>query len=185
MKMKETNHYEPASRFSSLSMKHLRIEKNKGTWETLMFPITHGVGGIREDKREGDGATPVGTFLFRKVLYRKDRVGEIQTNLPKDVIQKDDGWCDDPKDPLYNRFVKLPYPGCREEKLWRKDSLYDIIIVVGHNDDPVVPYGGSAVFVHVKHPEDKPTAGCIGLEKDDLLAVLKEASLESCLIVNP
>ena len=165
-----------------MPIKHLKVRDHLAFWGDETFSITHGRGGIREDKVEGDGSTPVGVFPFRKVFFRKDRVGAIETSLPFQEIQKDDGWCDDPLDPLYNQYVKRPYPGQHEE-MWREDHLYDIVIVIGHNDDPIVPHKGSAVFIHLKSESGKPTEGCIGLEKEALLQVLKEATLESCLIV--
>jgi len=162
----------------------LVIDNVTGHWGNEVFSITHGRGGIKQDKVEGDGATPVGSFPFRSVYYRKDRVDALQTALPKIEITRDQGWCDDPEDSMYNRSVTLPYPA-RHEEMWREDHLYDIVIVVGHNDDPVVKNKGSAVFIHLKHENGTPTAGCIGLEKEALIQVLKTATLESCLIVKP
>jgi L,D-peptidoglycan transpeptidase YkuD (ErfK/YbiS/YcfS/YnhG family) len=133
-----------------------------------------GKGGIRADKREGDGATPVGRFALRRVLYRPDRLGAPDTRLPVSSIAPDDGWCDDPRHPAYNRPVKLPFD-VSHERLWRDDHLYDVIVVIGHNDDPPVPFMGSAVFVHVARPDWGPTEGCVALARDDLLALLAEA----------
>lgn len=162
----------------------LVIDNVMGRWGDKVLSVAYGRGGIKRDKIEGDGATPVGSFPFRSVYYRKDRVGEIETRLPKIEITHDQGWCDDPEDPMYNRPVKLPYHA-RHEEMWREDHLYDIVIVVGHNDDPVVKNKGSAVFIHLKPEDQKPTAGCIGLEKEGLIHVLKTATLESCLFVKP
>jgi len=133
-----------------------------------------GRGGIREQKREGDGATPVGDFPLRRLLYRADRVDEPKTGLSAQKIARDDGWCDDPADPNYNRQISLPY-SARHEKLWRDDEIYDLIVVLGHNDRPVVPGRGSAVFLHVARPDYAPTEGCVALAKSDLLAVLARA----------
>lgn len=160
------------------------IDNITGYWGDEIFIVTHGRGGIRQDKIEGDGATPVGSFPFRCVYYRRDRIGELETALPKIEITPDQGWCDDPEDPMYNKPVKLPY-AARHEDMWRNDHLYDIVVVVAHNDDPVVKNKGSAVFIHLMHENSTPTAGCIGLEKEDLIHVLKTATLESCLIVKP
>lgn len=160
----------------------LIIENTTGRWGNMTFNVTHGRGGIREDKVEGDGATPVGSFPFRIVYYRPDRNDRIKTDLPQKEITQDLGWCDDVEDANYNRPIKLPY-SARHEKMWRDDHLYDIVIVIGHNDDPTEKGKGSAVFIHLKHPEGKPTDGCIGLENEDLLHVLKDATLESQLIV--
>ena len=99
-------------------------------------------------KREGDMATPEGCFPLRRLLYRPDRESAPESGLPAAAIERDDGWCDDPADPFYNRPVTLPYPA-RAEALWRDDRLYDLLIVLGHNDDPVRPGAGSAIFLHL------------------------------------
>src|SRR5215831_7281675 len=91
-----------------------------------------GRGGVRNDKREGDGATPDGAFPLRRALYRADRLPAPICVLPAAPLAPDDGWCDDSADSAYNRTVKLPYGG-RHERLWRDDGLYDVIVVIGHN----------------------------------------------------
>ncbi|MGH7053317.1 MAG: L,D-transpeptidase family protein [Stellaceae bacterium] len=132
-------------------------------------------GGVpAADKREGDGATPAGTWPMREVLFRADRLGEIVTALACRELSPTDGWCDDPADPAYNRLVSLPYPAhC--EHLWLADHAYDVIVPLGYNDDPVVKGRGSAIFLHVAAPGFAPTAGCVALALSDLLAVLREA----------
>lgn len=131
-----------------------------------------GYGGVRQDKLEGDGATPIGRFSFRRVLYRADRLGQPATRLPIDRIATHDGWCDDPADANYNRQVRLPYPA-RHERLWRKDHLYDVIVILGHNDDPPAAGAGSAIFLHVARADFGPTEGCVALALPDLLALLE------------
>lgn len=130
-----------------------------------------GRGGARRDKREGDGATPAGCWPVRRVLYRADRLAAPRTVLPVAEIHPDDAWCDDPADPRYNRPVTLPC-GARHEALWRGDAVYDVIVVLGHNDDAPVSGAGSAVFLHVARCDYAPTAGCVALARDDLLAFL-------------
>lgn len=150
----------------------------------LTFPFAIGAGGIKRDKVEGDMATPVGEFPFRRVFYRADRLSRPHTSLPIKAIEPIDGWCDDISDPLYNQYVQLPYKG-RHEKLWREDNVYDIILVIGHNDDPIEKGKGSAVFVHICRPELTPTHGCVALSQDNLLQILAECSPQSCLVVKP
>lgn len=135
-----------------------------------------GKGGITDasDKREGDGATPLGRYALRRVMYRADRVTAPDTALPVRAIRPDDGWCDAPDDPAYNRPVRKPYPASHED-LWREDGLYDIILVLGHNDDPPVPGAGSAIFLHCKRGEYEPTLGCVALDPDDVCALLAQA----------
>lgn len=130
-----------------------------------------GRGGVRTDKREGDGATPTGRFPLKRLYIRRDRVPVIETALPVTDIAPDDGWCDDPGRPEYNRPVKLPFDGSHEQ-MYRDDRLYDLVIEIGHNDAPPVPGAGSAVFIHVATPDYAPTAGCVALARDDLVALL-------------
>jgi L,D-peptidoglycan transpeptidase YkuD (ErfK/YbiS/YcfS/YnhG family) len=130
-----------------------------------------GRSGITRDKVEGDGATPTGQFPLRRVVYRADRGEKPKTVLPVAAIARDDGWCDAPADPAYNRPVKLPY-AASAENMWRDDALYDVVVIIGHNDDPVVAQAGSAIFMHIKPPAGSATAGCVALEKEDLLWLL-------------
>jgi L,D-peptidoglycan transpeptidase YkuD (ErfK/YbiS/YcfS/YnhG family) len=143
-------------------------------WARHRLRCAVGRAGIVHDKREGDGGTPAGVWPMREALFRADRLGEIVTALPTRELSPDDGWCDEPRDPLYNRPVRLPYPAhC--EKLWLEDAVYDVIVPLGYNDDPVVPGRGSAIFLHVASADFAPTAGCVALALPDLLAILRAA----------
>ena len=144
------------------------------------YAVKWGRSGITEAKKEGDGATPAGLFALRRVLYRADRSAGArpQTGLPAAPLKPDDGWCDAPDDPKYNQQVPLPYPA-HAERLWRKDGLYDIIIVIGFNDDPVRAGLGSAIFIHLAAPDNAPTQGCIALMPDDMRALLKVADAQT------
>ena len=122
---------------------------------------------------EGDGITPLGVFDLREVFYRADRILKPRLALALRAIEKDDGWCDAPDDPNYNRLVKLPYPASAET-LWREDHLYDLVAVMGFNDDPVVAGRGSAIFLHLARPDYLPTAGCVALAHADLVAALEQ-----------
>lgn len=130
-----------------------------------------GKGGVRADKREGDGASPAGTFPLLYAYYRPDRVTAPRSGLKLTPLRPEDGWVDDPKDPNYNRPVKLPY-AASHEGLWRTDGLYDIVVVIGYNTDPVVLGAGSAIFLHVARPDMAPTEGCIAVEQRPLLRLL-------------
>jgi L,D-peptidoglycan transpeptidase YkuD (ErfK/YbiS/YcfS/YnhG family) len=132
-----------------------------------------GKGGLKPAalKQEGDGASPIGVWTLRRVLYRPDRLSAPRTRLPVQPMTPDDGWCDDPNDPNYNRPVRRPYPASTEP-LWREDSVYDIVAVLGHNDDPVRPGLGSAIFLHLARPDYAPTEGCVALARADLEALL-------------
>jgi L,D-peptidoglycan transpeptidase YkuD (ErfK/YbiS/YcfS/YnhG family) len=119
---------------------------------------------------------------MRQLLYRPDRGSVPHTALPVKPIAPDDGWCDAPGDRAYNRPVHLPYPASAEQ-LWREDHLYDLVVVLGYNDDPVVPGQGSAIFLHLARPDFAPTEGCVALSRDDLLTVLATADRTSHVIV--
>lgn len=127
-----------------------------------------------ESKREGDGATPAGAWPLRAVYWRADRIARPDTALPLLAIDPQSGWCDAPGDPRYNQPVNLPYPASTES-LWREDEVYDLVVVLGYNDDPVLPGRGSAIFLHVARPDYSPTEGCVALAREDVLAVLTAA----------
>lgn len=135
-----------------------------------------GKGGVRpaSEKREGDGASPAGVWPIRRVFYRPDRMTPPPSALPLTALSPDDGWCDDPASPDYNRHVKLPF-AASHEKLWREDHVYDLIMVLGHNDDPPVPGIGSAIFAHLARADYGGTEGCVALALADMLAFLREA----------
>lgn len=157
----------------------LRITKEpKALWGDKEYPCAIGKNGFTFDKKEGDQKTPYGRFAFLQVFFREDRGVLPVTKLPCRPIQPWDGWCDDPEDPMYNQYIQKPYPG-RHEDLWREDGIYDIIVVLGHNHAPVVPYKGSAIFLHLVRPDFSPTQGCVALQKGDLLHILSEASQDT------
>ena len=139
-----------------------------------------GRGGVIDalQKREGDGASPLGAWRMKRVFYRPDRLPRPKTNLPVIPLSEHDGWCDAPGHSLYNRPVTLPFDASHE-KLWRDDHVYDLIVELSHNDDPVVPHLGSAVFMHLAHDDLRPTEGCVAIPRDYMLSVLRVASSDS------
>jgi L,D-peptidoglycan transpeptidase YkuD (ErfK/YbiS/YcfS/YnhG family) len=148
------------------------------------YPCALGRSGVSADKHEGDGATPIGTFPFREVFYRIDRLDKPATKLPVSQTDPNDGWCDAPESASYNQLVRLSFPHSAED-LWRDDAAYDVIVVIGYNDAPVVPGKGSAIFMHVAKPGYTPTEGCVALNVDDLLAVLKLLGPSSTITIEP
>ncbi|MCA6298304.1 MAG: L,D-transpeptidase family protein [Phenylobacterium sp.] len=145
-----------------------------------------GRAGVRPaaDKREGDGASPLGVWPIRRVLYRPDREPAPGTRLPVAALTPQDGWCDAPEDPAYNRPVRLPYPASAEE-LWREDRVYDLFVILGHNDDPPVSPMGSAIFLHLIQPDGSPTAGCVAIQREDMLDLLARAQPGDALAILP
>lgn len=153
-----------------------RPRATRGTLEIGALKATCALGraGIRVHKSEGDGVTPAGLWPIRRVLYRADKVALPPLPYPTRAIDPCDGWCDAPDDPLYNRPVQHPYPASAEH-LWRCDDLYDIVVVLGHNDDPPIAGYGSAIFLHIAGADYGPTAGCVALDRADLTALLTHA----------
>lgn len=137
-----------------------------------------GKGGVieAEAKREGDGCSPLGVWTIRRILFRPDKGGRPDTGLPTKALERDDGWCDAPADPAYNKPVKLPH-AASAETMWREDDVYDLVGVLAHNDDPPVPGLGSAIFLHLARPNYEPTEGCVALARPDMEALLAMAKL--------
>ncbi|MFN3868914.1 MAG: L,D-transpeptidase [Hyphomicrobiaceae bacterium] len=135
-------------------------------------PVALGRSGIAARKREGDGATPLGTWRAMAVFYRADRVARPVSGLPVRAIRRNDGWCDAPGDRNYNRAVRLPYPASAEA-MWRDDHLYDLVVVLDHNSRPRVRGAGSAIFMHCARDGFAPTAGCIAFRAADLRRLLR------------
>ena len=152
------------------------------SWGGRALRAALGRGGVATAKREGDHQTPAGSFLMRQLLYRPDRLGAPNTHLPVRALTPEDGWCDAPQDPAYNRLVRLPY-AASHEKLWREDSIYDLVVPLGYNDDPAVPGLGSAIFLHIARADWSGTEGCVALARGDLLAVIADADPTSRVVV--
>ena len=138
----------------------------------LALPVALGRSGIKANKREGDGSTPRGSFLLRRLWWRADRMARPRTRLPVRPIRSNDGWCEDPRDRRYNRPVEVPKQSPMD-RLWRADALYDLVIEISHNTRPRVAGRGSAVFVHVARPKFAPTAGCVALEAKALRRLIE------------
>ncbi len=147
---------------------------------SLRCRAASGRSGVRTHKQEGDGATPAGLLPLHRLLYRADRVARPRSAVPAMPLAPHDGWCDDPSHADYNHLVRLPHDG-RHEALWRADPVYDIIGVLGWNDDPVRRGAGSAIFLHVARSDFAPTEGCIALALPDLRMLL-DAGLTAILV---
>ena len=148
----------------------------------LAIPVALGRGGIRANKREGDGGTPRGSFRLRRLWWRADRAPRPSTQLPVRRIRADDGWCEDPRDRHYNQPIRLK-PDHAGDRLKRADHLYDLIIELDHNTRPRIAGRGSAVFVHVTRPGFAPTAGCVALNANALRRLLARAGPRTWIVV--
>jgi L,D-peptidoglycan transpeptidase YkuD (ErfK/YbiS/YcfS/YnhG family) len=147
-----------------------RLEFNGKTYRCALGP--NGMIAAA-DHLEGDKCTPAGNYPIREIWFRADRITLPPVNFPVHEITRADGWCDAPEHPEYNRHVKLPFDASHEN-LWHDNHGYDVIVVIGHNDAPVVPYLGSAIFFHIAQPEYTPTAGCVAISQPDMLAILPQ-----------
>jgi len=151
----------------------LIVLKNKDTLILNDFYLKCVIGknGIKSQKREGDNSTPSGIFSLNKLYYRSDRVKKPLTKISTKIITKKMGWCDDPKSKYYNKEIKINKK-VKYERLFRRDSSYDCLIVIGYNTKKILPFKGSAIFIHLTQ-NYKKTAGCIALKKKDFLILTK------------
>ena len=162
---------------------HIKINKNYLTYNRLKVKCTVGKKGIGYKKKEGDLITPIGQFGIKYVLYRKDRI-KVSTKLKKKVIKKNMGWCDDPRSNQYNKLIKLPFIH-RYEKLFKKENIYDVILVLNYNMNPIKKNKGSAIFIHVAKNNFKRTEGCVAIKKINLIQLLKEINPNTKVKISP
>jgi L,D-peptidoglycan transpeptidase YkuD (ErfK/YbiS/YcfS/YnhG family) len=137
-----------------------------------IIPVALGRGGIRANKREGDGGTPRGTFRPRQLWWRADRHPQPRTFLPVRAITPGDAWCENPNDRHYNKPIRLDHDR-GGDRLRREDHLYDFIIEIDHNTSPRIAGRGSAVFLHLARDNFAPTAGCVSMTKSAMLHLLR------------
>jgi L,D-peptidoglycan transpeptidase YkuD (ErfK/YbiS/YcfS/YnhG family) len=144
--------------------------------------VALGRGGIRANKREGDGSTPKGTFRPRQLWWRADRHPRPSTFLPVRAIGPEDAWCEDASSRHYNQPVRLA-SNQGGDRLTRDDHLYDFIIEIDHNTRPRIAGRGSAVFLHLARPDFSPTAGCVSMTRGAMLRLLKRLGPETRIVI--
>ena len=142
-------------------------------YKDFKFKCALGKAGIGNKKREGDNITPKGNFKIVKIYYRKDRLKKLSSKFTLTEITKDMGWCDDPKSKKYNQLIKLP-TNYSHENLYRKDNIYDLILVLNYNMKPTIKNKGSAIFIHIIKKNYQPTKGCIALKKNNLVKLISK-----------
>ena len=157
---------------------HITINKSYLTYKEYKVKCAIGKRGIGNKKKEGDLITPIGLYKIKYILYRKDRVKKLQSKLRKIVIKKNMGWCDDSKSKKYNHLIYLPLK-FSYEKLFKKENIYDIILVLNYNMNPIKKNKGSAIFIHIANKNYKKTKGCIAIRKIQLLKILKKISINT------
>ena len=151
---------------------HVKLIKNYLYLNDYKLKCSVGKRGINAKKREGDLTTPKSALKLKYVLYRSDRVRNLESKLKKVIIKKNMGWCDDYRSSRYNKIIKYPF-NYRSEKLYRKDNMYDIVVVTDYNSNPTVKKRGSAIFLHIAKKKYKKTKGCIAISKRDMRVFLK------------
>jgi L,D-peptidoglycan transpeptidase YkuD (ErfK/YbiS/YcfS/YnhG family) len=152
-------------------------------YKKLQFRCALGKGGIKKKIKEGDNITPEGIFKITKIYYRADRIKKMHSPIKKIKIKRNMGWCDDPKSNFYNQQVKLPNK-FGHEKLYRNDKLYDIILVLDYNTNPIIRNKGSAIFVHIAKNSYKKTKGCIALKKENLIKLISQIKINTKIKIN-
>ena len=152
-------------------------------YKNLEFKCALGKRGVNKKKKEGDNITPKGVYKIVKIYYRKDRIKKISSKFKLNEIKKNLGWCDDPKSKKYNQLVYLPSE-YSYEKLYRKDNVYDLILVLNYNINPTIKNKGSAIFIHVAKKNYKKTAGCIALKKAHLIRLIQEINKKTQISIN-
>jgi L,D-peptidoglycan transpeptidase YkuD (ErfK/YbiS/YcfS/YnhG family) len=152
-------------------------------YKDLKFKCALGKAGIRKKKIEGDNITPKGVFRIVKIYYRKDRLKKLSSKFTLIEITKSMGWCDDPKSKKYNQLIKLPSQ-FSHEKLHRKDNIYDLILVLNYNIKPTIKNKGSAIFMHVAKKNYERTAGCIALNKNHLIYLIKDIKKNTRVLID-
>ncbi len=150
---------------------HIIIKKKYLIYKDFKVKCSVGKRGIGFKKKEGDLITPKGIFKIKNIFYRKDRLKKLKTSLKKSAIQKRMGWCDDPKSKRYNQLIYYPFR-YNSEKLYRRDNIYDIIVVLDFNMRPIIKNKGSAIFLHVAKKNISTTKGCIAIKKNELKKLL-------------
>ena len=135
------------------------------------YKCSVGLNGFTKNKIEGDKKTPIGTFSFGKLFVRTDRVKNLNTKFKFTQIKKDMAWSDDPSQLNYNSLIRTK--NNHKESLYREDNLYDLILVINYNINPILPNKGSAIFLHVSTEDYKPTEGCIAIIISDFIEILE------------
>ena len=162
---------------------NIKIKKHLLLYKDYKLKCSVGKSGIRSKKKEGDFATPKGMFKLGSLYYRKDRIKLPKCKIVKKVIKKNTGLCDDNKSRKYNREISFPFK-YRAEKFYRKDKIYDLLIVIKYNYTPTVKKKGSAIFLHLADEKYKPTKGCVAIAKKDFLKILPLIDKKTKILIN-
>ena len=161
---------------------HILINKKYLTFNNYKAKCAIGKRGIGYKKKEGDLITPKGRYKIKYILYRKDRVKKIPSEIKKIAIKKNMGWCDDPKSKNYNKLINLPST-FSFENLYKKENIYDIVLVLNFNMRPIIKNKGSAIFIHVARKNYQKTEGCVAIKKKHLIQIIKRLKRNTMVMI--
>jgi len=162
---------------------HIFINNKKLSFSKYRVKCSIGKRGIGIKKREGDKITPRGKFKIDYILYRNDRVSNIDSAIKKRIIKKNMGWCDDPNSKDYNKLIKFPFK-YRAEKLYKKNNTYDIILILNYNTNPIIKNKGSAIFIHIAKKNYSGTGGCVAINKKIMKIIIKKINRKTFVYIN-
>jgi L,D-peptidoglycan transpeptidase YkuD (ErfK/YbiS/YcfS/YnhG family) len=133
------------------------------------YPARVGRNGLRNDRREGDGTTPIGTFRIGPVMYGNAPNPGVKFRYHR--LRCGDWWVEDPRSPAYNTFqhvacgVQPPFRTTTPD-MSKSPRAYPFLAVVEFNMHPVVPGRGSGILLHAQ--TGRATNGCVSLRRADL-----------------
>ena len=135
------------------------------------YKCSIGLNGLTNNKVEGDKKTPMGTYSLGELFVRTDRIKNLKTKYKFIPIKNDMAWSDNPNDLEYNKLIKTK--NYHKESLYRDDNIYNLILIINYNTNPVIPNKGSAIFLHISTNDYKPTNGCIAINANDFIEILE------------
>lgn len=147
------------------------VTNQKLQYNDKIYKCSIGLNGLCYNKIEGDQKTPIGTYKIGNLFVRTDRVKKLDTKIKYTKITSDMAWSDDSNEPSYNTLIRVNY--AHKEALYRRDNLYDLLLVIEYNVNPIIPNKGSAIFIHIARKNYEPTRGCIALKLSNFLELLK------------
>ena len=135
------------------------------------YKCSIGLNGLTNNKVEGDKKTPMGTYSLGELFVRTDRIKYLKTKYKFIPIKNYMAWSDDPNDLKYNQLIETK--NYHKESLYRDDNIYNLILTINYNTNPVIPNKGSAIFLHISTNDYKPTNGCIAINANDFIEILE------------
>ncbi len=166
------------------------VEVVGGVERTVLGPVVARVGrnGVKRDRREGDGTTPLGEVEITGAFGSSS---SPRVQIPYDRVARGDCWISNAADVAYNTLTKRTPCATPNEDLYRIATAgpYEFALTTSYNTSPVVPGKGSAIFIHV-HSRDaagrtKPTSGCVSVARSvmkRLFALLDPAKIPTMVV---